>query len=140
MPTAKVSVDVNLSAERLFSNLGDFTGIKVEGMAKSIKTSGSGVGALRDIVLGTGGRVLERCDNYDANSRTLTYSIINDDHPLPFKHYVATLIVTPVGADSCRVDWWGNFDVKSGTEEDALKMARGIYTGLIKGAQKQLAS
>ncbi|MSP42005.1 MAG: SRPBCC family protein [Alphaproteobacteria bacterium] len=139
MPTAKVSVDVNLNADKLFSNLGDFTGIKLEGI-KSIKTSGSGVGALRDIVTGAGARVLERCDNYDSNSRTLTYSIINDDHPLPFRYYVATLIVTPVGAESCRVDWWSNFDVKSGTEEDALKMARGIYTGLIKNAQKQLAA
>jgi len=139
MPTAKVSVDVNLSAERMFSNLGDFEGIEAEGIV-SKKITGSGIGALREITMANGARVIERCDNRDANSRTLTYSIINDDHPLPFKHYVATLIVTPTGTATCRVDWFSNFDVKSGTEEEALKFARGIYNGLIKGAQKQLAA
>lgn len=139
MPTAKVSVDVNMSAERIFSNLGDFTGIELETI-KTKKITGSGIGALRDLTLADGARVIERCENYDANSRTLTYSIINDDHPLPFKYYVATLVVHPTGPNSCRVDWWSNFDVKSGAEEDALKMARGIYTGLISNAQKQLAA
>ena len=134
MTTAKVSVDVRASADQVFAKLGDFTG--VEGpMIKSKKITGSGIGCLRDLTLANGARVIERCDNHDANSRTLTYSIQNDDHPLPFSAYVATLIVTPTGASTCRVDWFSNFNARGATEAEAIKAAQGIYTGAIKGVQ-----
>jgi hypothetical protein len=68
-------------------------------------------------------------------SRTLTYSIQNDDHPLPFSAYVATLIVTPTGDKTCRVDWFSNFNPKGATEDEAIKAAQNIYTGAIKGVQ-----
>ena len=134
MTTAKVSVDVRASADQVFAKLGDFAG--VEGpMIKSKKITGSGIGCLRDLTLANGARVIERCDNHDANSRTLTYSIQNDDHPLPFSAYVATLIVTPTGASTCRVDWFSNFNARGATEAEAITAAQGIYTGAIKGAQ-----
>ena len=139
MTTAKVSIDVNASADQVFAKLGDFAG--VEGaLIKEKKITGSGIGCLREIVLANGARVVERCDNHDANSRTLTYSIQNDDHPLPFKAYIATLIVTPTRGNQCRVDWFSNFEVKSGTEEEAIKFAKSIYTGFIRDTQQQLAA
>ncbi len=134
MTTAKVSVEVKASADKVFGRLGDFAGVSGP-LIKEKKITGSGIGCLRDLVLANGARVLERCDNHDANSRTLTYSILNEDHPLPFSTYVATLTVTPTGADSCRVDWWSNFSPRGASEEEAIKVAQGIYTGAIKGAQ-----
>ncbi|MFZ5835056.1 MAG: SRPBCC family protein [Pseudomonadota bacterium] len=134
MTTAKVSVEVKASADQVFARLGDFAG--VEGpMIKSKKITGSGIGCLRDLTLANGARVIERCENHDANSRTLTYSIQNDDHPLPFSAYVATLIVTPTGDKTCRVDWFSNFNAKGAPEDEAIKVAQGIYTGAIKGVQ-----
>lgn len=138
MTTVKVSETVNVNADRLFARLGDFAGIEGE-IITSKKITGSGVGCIRDLTLSMGGRVIERCDNHDPNSRTLTYSIQNDDHPLPFKAYVATLVVTPTGADQSRVDWFSNFEVKSGTEADAVKLAQGIYTGMIQSTVQQLS-
>lgn len=138
MTTVKVSETVNVDADRLFARLGDFAGIEGE-IITSKKITGSGVGCLRDLTLSMGGRVVERCDNHDANSRTLTYSIQNDDHPLPFKAYVATLIVTPTGTNKSRVDWFSNFEVKSGTEAEAIAFAKSIYTGLIKSTSDQLS-
>jgi Polyketide cyclase / dehydrase and lipid transport len=136
--TAKVSVEVNANADLVFSKLGDFTGIESD-LIKTKTTTGTGVGSVRDVTLTTGGRIIERCDNLDKTSRTLTYSIQNDDHPLPFSAYVATLIVTPTKSNSCRVDWFSNFDVKSGTENEAIEVAKHIYTSLIAETQKQLA-
>ena len=139
MTTAKVSENINASADLVFARLGDFAGI--EGPAiKSKKITGSGIGCLREITMANGARVVERCDNHDASSRTLTYSIQNDDHPLPFRAYVETLIVTPTGDNSSRVDWFSNFDVKSGTEAEAIEAAKGIYTGMIRAVRKQLAA
>ncbi|MGK2871994.1 MAG: SRPBCC family protein [Alphaproteobacteria bacterium] len=139
MTTAKVSEDVNANADLVFAKLGDFAGIEGE-LIKSKKITGSGIGCLREITLANGARVVERLDNQDPNSRTQTYSIQNDDHPLPFKAYVATLIVTPTAANQCRVDWFSNFDVKSGTEAEAITFAKGIYTGMIKSVRQQLAT
>ncbi len=137
MTTAKVSVAVNAGADLVFAQLGNFAG--VEGpLIKSKKITGSGIGCLRDLTLANGARVIERCDNHDANSRTLTYSIQIDDHPLPFSAYVATLIVTPTGDKTCRVDWFSNFNPKGAPEDEAIKVAQGIYTGAIKGVQKAL--
>ncbi len=134
MTTAKVSVDVKASADQVFAKLGDFAG--VEGpMIKSKKITGSGIGCVRDLTLANGARVVERCENHDASGRTLTYSIQNDDHPLPFSAYVATLIVTPTGDKTCRVDWFSNFNPKGATEDEAIKAAQNIYTGAIKGVQ-----
>ncbi len=139
MTTVKVSLDVNANADLVFAKLGDFAGIEGD-IIVSKKITGSGIGCLRELVLANGARVVERCDNHDANSRTLTYSFQNDDHPLPIKAYVATLIVTPTRANQCRVDWFGNFEVKSGTEEEAIKFVESIYTGFIRDTQQQLAA
>ena len=134
MTTAKVSIDVNASADKVFAKLGDFAG--VEGaLIKEKKITGSGIGCVRDLTLANGARVIERCENHDVNGRTLTYSIQNDDHPLPFSAYVATMIVTPTGDNTCRVDWFSNFNAKGATEEEAIKAAQGIYSGAIKGAK-----
>ena len=65
------------------------------------------------------------------------YSIINDDSPLPFSNYSATVKISDNGDGSCRVDWTGTFDPK-GDSESAINTATGIYAGAIKGAKIQL--
>ena len=138
MTTAKVSETINASADAVFAILGDFAGIEGPGIeAKTIE--GEGIGMTRTLTMG-GAAVVERMDNHDPNSRTLTYSIQNEDAPLPFSGYVATLTVTPTGDNQCRVDWFGNFEPKGASEEDAIKLAQGIYLGMIKGAGKKLAA
>lgn len=139
MATARISETVNANADEVFAILGDFGGIKGELIAE-LKLHGSGIGCIREVVLSNGGRVMERMENHDVNTRTLTYSIQNDDHPLPFRAYIATLIVRPVGAKQCRVDWFSNFEPRGATEAEAVKFAHGIYTGFIKDAQKRLAA
>ncbi len=138
MATARVSEAIEKNADEVFALLGNFGAIKSD-LIKDLKMHGSGIGCIREITLADGAKLKERMENHDTNSRTLTYSIQGDDHPLPFKSYVATLIVTPTGPKQCRVDWFGNFEPKGVPEADAIKLAQGIYTGAIKATVKMLA-
>lgn len=139
MATAKVNEIVNADADKLFAILGDFAGIKSE-FITAIKVLGSGIGCVRELTLTDGARAVDRLDNHDANSRTMTYSLQNDDHPLPFTAYVSTVMVTPMGPNQCRVDWFANFEPKGATAAEAITFAQGIYSGMIKDAQMRLAA
>ena len=92
---------------------------------------------VRTIGMG-GGQVVERLDVHDAKTRTFTYSIINDDCPLPFSDYSATVVITDNGDNTAAVDWTGTFEPKGVPEADAINVATGIYAGAIKGAQRAL--
>ena len=137
MPTAKVSESIAADADAVFAILGDFAGIDGPAIENKV-IEGEGLGMTRTLTIG-GGAVVERMDNYDPASRT-PYSIQNDDCPLPFAGYVATLVVTPTGEGTCRVDWFGNFYAKNVPDADAVNVAKGIYLGMIKAVQKQLAA
>ena len=88
---------------------------------------------IRYLTMG-GADVVERLEVHDSENRTFTYAIINDDCPLPFSNYSATVTITDDGDDTCTVDWTGTFDPK-GDEETAINTATGIYAGGIKGAK-----
>ena len=138
MTTVKVVEKVPASAADVWALLGDFGGIKISGMIKSFEVEGEGVGAVRTIGLGDG-TVVERLDRYDARQRILTYSITNDDCPLPVSSYSATIKIADDGDGSRTVDWTGTFEPKGVPEEQASAVVEGIYTGGIKGARKQLS-
>ena len=134
---AKVVEKVAAPAADVWAQLGDFAGIKIGGPIESFEVDGEGVGAVRTIGLG-GGSVVERLDVCDGESMTFTYSIINDDCPLPVSDYSATIQIADDGDGTCTVDWTGTFEPKGAPEEQAIKVVKGIYTGGIQGARKAL--
>ena len=134
MTTVTVEQDLNAPAQAVWEALSDFGGIKVGGPITSFETEGEGVGMVRTIGMG-GGLVVERLDNHDAQALTFTYSIINEDAPLPVSDYSATVTVTATGDNSCHVNWSGSFDAK-GDEAAAVQIVEGIYKGGIAGAKK----
>ena len=136
MPTAKVSEKIAADADAVFAILGDFAGIDGPAIENKV-IEGEGLGMTRTLTIG-GGTVVERMDNHDPASRTLTYSIQNDDCPLPFAGYGATLKDTPTADQACQGDWFGNFRAKGVPDADAIEIAKGIYLGMIKAVQKQL--
>ncbi len=136
MTIAKVVEKVAASAADVWAQLSDFGGIKIGGMIESFEVEGEGVGAVRTIGLANGS-VVERLDRHDAEQRIFTYSITNDC-PLPVSSYSATIKITDNGDGSCTVDWTGTFEPKGASEEQAVKVVKGIYTGGIQGARKSL--
>ena len=137
MSQANVNKTINASAEAVWEHLSDFTAIKVGGPIESFSFEGEGVGTIRQIGMG-GGLVVERLDVHDADAKTFTYSIINDDCPLPFSAYSATVNISDNGDGTCTVDWTGTFEPKGAPEADAINVATGIYAGAIKGAKMAL--
>ena len=133
MAKAIVVKQVNAPAADVWAQLSDFAGIKPGGPIEAVSYEGEGVGMIRKITMG-GGQVVERLDVHDADKLTFTYAIINEDSPLPFSNYSATVQIDDHGDGSCTVNWTGTFDAK-GDEEAAIKTATGIYAGAIKGAR-----
>ncbi|NKB99085.1 MAG: hypothetical protein GKR90_11420 [Pseudomonadales bacterium] len=133
MAEAKVVKKVEASADVVWAELSNFTGIKPGGPIEAVTYEGEGVGMIRNLSMG-GGLVVERLEVHDDAARTFTYAIINDDAPLPFANYSATVNIADDGDGTCTVDWTGTFDAK-GDEAQAINVATGIYAGAIKGAR-----
>lgn len=138
MTTVHVVENVAAGAQDVWNILSDFGGIKVGGPIESFEIEGEGVGAVRTIGMG-GGRIVERLDVHDPDGITFTYSIINDDPPIPVSNYSATVKIIPDGDSACTVDWTGTFEAV-GDEEAAMGLVRGIYTGAIQGARAALGA
>lgn len=136
MTEVQVQEDIAASARDVWNILADFGGIRVGGPIEAFEIEGEGVGAVRTITMG-GGRIVERLDAHDADALTFTYSIINDDPPIPVSNYSATVTITANGERACSVDWTGTFD-PTGDEAAAAAMVRGIYTGGIQRARAAL--
>lgn len=137
MTVVKVVEDINGPADRVWTAISDFGNVKVGGPVTSVEVQGQGVGMVRTIGMG-GGQVVERLDRHDAAERVFSYSILNEDCPLPVSSYSATVTVTDKGDGTCTVDWTGTFEPK-GSEADAAALVEGIYRGGIAGARKAVA-
>lgn len=135
MTTVTVKEDIQGAAADVWAAISDFGGIKVGGPVTSFEVEGEGEGMVRTIGMG-GGRVVERLDRHDADAMVFSYSIINDDCPLPVSNYSATVEVSDTGDGSTRVTWTGTFEPRGASEADASKVVEGIYKGGIAGARK----
>jgi len=131
---AKVVKNLNAPVEAVWEELGNFASVKPGGNVVSVDYKGDGVGMVRTINL-SNGTIVERLDHFDPAARTFTYSIINDDGPLPFSDYSATVNVSANDDGTSTVDWTGTFEPKGVDEEKAIGIATGIYAGAIKGAR-----
>ena len=134
MSEAKVVKKIGAPADAVWAQLGNFAGIQAGGGIDSVSFEGEGVGMTRTIVMG-GRPIVERLEVHDADARTFTYAIINEDSPLPFSNYSATVRIEDNGDDTCTVDWTGTFEPRGVPEADAINMATGIYAGAIKQAR-----
>lgn len=135
MTTVTVTDTFDHPADKVWPLLSDFGGIHkyMRGMPET-QVAGSGIGQDRIIEL-PAGQVVERLTWLDDANYAFSYTILTA--PLPFERYVATVKLTPRG-DQCDIEWEGNFDVNGVPEEEGAAMARGIYTGGIKGYKKAL--
>ena len=138
MTTTQVVETIAASADAVWDQLSDFAGIEVGGPIESFEIEGEGVGAVRTIGLANG-VVIERLDIHDAAAGTFTYSILNDDSPLPVTGYSATVIIIDTGDGNTTVEWTGSYEPQ-GPEEAAVAVVTGIYTGAIARARDALTS
>lgn len=134
MSTANVTKTLNANAQAVWEQLSPFDRLKAGGNITAVEYEGEGVGMLRTIKMG-GGEVIERLEVHDAATTTFAYRILNDDSPLPFTDYSATVIISDNKDGTSTVDWTGTFEPRGVPEADAINVATGIYAGAIKGTK-----
>ncbi len=133
-----VEETVAAAADAVFAVIGDFAGLERNEMIKDFTVTGSGVGAVRSIVLANGGVIEERLEQYDAQARSFTYAIINEQTALPVAQYSATVVVTPLDAHSSRIHWAGTFEPVGISDAQAETVLGGIYKGGIARTRRRL--
>ena len=137
MAKATVIETIKADIELVWGELGNFSGVKAGPGIDSVDYEGEGIGMTRSINMSQGS-VVERLEVHDSVNKVFAYTIINDDSPLPFSDYSATIQLTDNGDGSTGVDWEGTFEPRGVDEEKAVKLANGIYTNAINGAKKKL--
>lgn len=137
MAEAKVVKSVNAHIDAVWGQIGNFSGIEPGPGIEAVSYDGEGVGMTRCITV-PGGDIVERLERHDESAHVFTYAIINDNCPLPFSNYSATVQMTDNGDGSTTVDWTGTFDARGVPEAQAIDIATGIYAGAIKGARQVL--
>ena len=139
MAETKVVEKINASLDQVWSNLGNFAGLKPGLGIESVDYKGEGVGMVRSIKL-TIGTVIERLDHYDPEAKNYGYSIINEDSPLPFLNYSATVQLLKNEDNTTTVEWTGRFEPKDIEESQAKTLAYNMYSNAINGARLELES
>jgi hypothetical protein len=139
MAETKVVEKINASLDLVWLNLGNFAGLKPGSGIESVDYKGEGVGMIRSIHLSIG-TVEERLDHYDPEAKNYSYSIINEDCPLPFLNYSATVQLLENDDNTTTVEWTGRFEPKGIEESQAQTMAYNMYSNAIKGARLELES
>lgn len=137
MATAQVVKQVAAPVDAVWEHIAKFDAIQAGGPIESVAYDGEGVGMTRTLGMG-GGQVVERLELHNPAARRFTYAILNDDSPLPFTGYEATVQLGDNGDGTTTVIWTGTFEPRGVDEADAVHMATGIYAGAIKGTQLAL--
>lgn len=134
---AKIAVneDYSVAADVVWERMADFGGLAWMPGVESCTVEGEGLGAIRAVTMGPM-VIKERLERFDAEGRTLSYSIV--EGPLPTQNYLATITVSEQDS-GCRVDWTASFDLPEGVDESAIAPAvSGGYGGALKALKKEL--
>ena len=139
MAETKVVEKINASLDLVWSNLGNFAGLKPGSGIESVDYQGEGIGMIRSIKLMIG-TVIERLDHYDPEAKNYGYSIINEDSPLPFLNYSAKVQLLKNEDNTTTVEWTGTFEPRGIEESQAKTLAYNMYSNAINGARLELES
>lgn len=133
---ALVEKEIAVPRAKVFAALMDFGGVKklLGDAVQSCESIGEGVGAERTIVLGDGGKVVERLE-VAHDEAVFAYSIL-ENNALPVTNYFAavTLHDTPKGTV---VAWGSNWKAQGASDDEVRGALEGLYTALIDGIAKQ---
>lgn len=135
MANISVSREIGASAEAVWETVSDFNSLPsyVPGIVESA-VEGAGVGAIRNITLGDGAKLVERLESQDDGARTLSYAIT--DSPFPIESYVGTMKVRDLGGGRCQFEWSATFEPKGAPEEELKKNMVAVFESACEGLRK----
>ena len=130
------SGELGSSVDEVWTLVGDFGGL-VEAMGVPVELTGEGIGQTRKIPVGAEPTV-ERLEERDEKAKRIVYSIVSSG--LPVSGYVSTMQLSPEGESRTRLDWSSTFEPSGVSEEEAVRIVTGIYTGGIAGLQARFGA
>lgn len=136
MTTTAASIDVPVSADRVWRLIGGFDSLPdwLPYIPASELAEG---GRVRRLTTEEGGVIVERLEAFDDHARTYSYSIVQA--PFPVTDYRATIAVHEVpGTPACHVEWSGTFTPVGVGDEEAIALFHGIFTDGLTALRRTL--
>jgi len=126
MASASASIDIPASADQVWQLIGGFDTLPdwLPFIPKSELSEG---GRVRSLQTADGVAIVERLQHFDNHARAYSYSFI--EKPFPVNDYLATLRVEALSDKSSRVVWSGSFTPVGISDEAAVELFSGIYSG-----------
>jgi hypothetical protein len=130
-----VEKTLDMPRKKVFDALVAFGGLDklMPDMVGSLKVTGSGIGALRTVVLKDGGTIVERLDVAHDNS-VFAYTITEND-ALPLKNYCAVVTLADAG-NKTTARWGSNWEANGASDDEIKTMLSGLYATLLDGLHK----
>jgi len=132
MPKVSMTQNLNVSADQLWQMIGHFNALPDWHPAVE-QSELCKEGETRTLSLAGGGKIVEKLEASDHDSKTYTYSIV--DSPLPVKNYLSTIKVSGSG-DNATVEWSSEFEAAGMPDNDATKAIEGIYQAGLDNLRK----
>jgi mxaD protein len=131
----KLQATISAEAGKVWETVGDFNALP-KFVAAAIKSEmrGEGLGALRTLTLPDGQQIVEKLESYDAQAKTLEYSILSG--PLPVQNYRSAMKITATGRDECTLEWSSSFTPRGVSEDKAREAIEAIYVMGFDGLKK----
>ncbi|MCA8216337.1 SRPBCC family protein [Burkholderia cepacia] len=95
-------------------------------------------GRVRRLANPAGEAIVERLVAFDEAQRSYTYAIL--EAPFPVVNYRSTLRVRENGPNASTVEWSGTFTPNGATDDDTVKLFRGIYEEGLAELAKRFAA
>lgn len=123
MATAQSSIDLHMSADRVWQLIGGFDALPdwLPFVPQSSLSEGGRVRTLKSI---DGDTIIERLLDFNEAGRSYSYTILQG--PAPVRDYQSTLRVVPTDAGA-RVEWSGSFVPVGISDAEATAMFTSIY-------------
>ncbi|MGJ6963119.1 SRPBCC family protein [Streptosporangium sp. G11] len=138
MATATATIDLPASPDQVWRLIGGFGSLPdwLPFIPAGDLDEG---GRVRHLTTADGKTIVERLEHFDDQARSYTYTIVQAPFPVGDYH---SIIAVREGADAghARVEWSGTFTPKGVTDEEAVELFCGIYTGGLAALEQTLGT
>ena len=136
MVEVEVNETIEAPVEEVWAGIRDFGDLRWGGIQKC-QVEGHGLGAVRTIRVRAGLAVQERLEALDDAGHCFSYSVV-EPTILPVVNCLAEVRLSADDGHTA-VSWSGRFEPNGVTEEQAIRLMRGIYANGVRGMKRTFA-
>lgn len=138
MATATVTKKVALDAATLWSRVKTFDGMDkiLPGMILTCSVDGEAKAGTKRRCGMENGKLEETLISIDHTNYTLSYSVDNDDAPLPVSGYVGTASIKDLGNSESEFTWSAEFEAKGMPENEVIGLLENVFNQILDNFSK----